>query len=350
MKQAFLSIALESLAAAGQPLPTEFRLFAAGTSDTSKGEFRYTERSVRECAAFNARRGIDCVIDWEHASLFAKYAPNPAEAGKAAGWFQVEARTDGLFATNVSWTKAGSSALSSREFRYFSPVILFDEETHEITAVINAALTNNPASFGQKPLVASQAPDEHPKHQEPKPMLKTAIIAALALSIDTTDNQAIAALEQLKREKENASREREQLLSLTGKSSVSEASGVIAAWKASADQVASLSAKLSEFETRSKASEVKGLVDAALKDGKATPAQAEMLTAMGTKDIEMLKGYLSVAVKVLPTPASAPGGAPVETVLLSAEDKEVAALFGVSDLKTLAAVKQTLKGTTTTAA
>jgi hypothetical protein len=151
-----LALSIEALAEAGE-LPREFRLFKAGLNKTLKGDLIYNARSAKACAEFALSRGIESVIDWEHASLAAKEARDPAEAGKAAGWFTVSARADGVFATNVTWTPRATAALRAREYRYFSPVVLFDDESRELTAVVNAALTNNPATLEQEPLVASAA-------------------------------------------------------------------------------------------------------------------------------------------------------------------------------------------------
>jgi hypothetical protein len=151
-----VALSLEALTEAGE-LPREFCLFKAGTTRTLKGDLIYSGRSAKACAEFSSSRGIECVIDWEHASLAAKEAKDPAESGKAAGWFSVSARADGVYAAKVSWTPRATAALKAREYRYFSPVVLYDEETREITGIVNAALTNNPATLEQAPLVASAA-------------------------------------------------------------------------------------------------------------------------------------------------------------------------------------------------
>ncbi len=324
MKRAALSIDLSALLsaelAAGKALPTEFRMFGPGLNKTMKGEFAYSERSMRECAMFQAARDIPMlVIDYEHASLGAKWANSPREAGKAAGWFRVECRPDGLFATDVEWTDEGAEDLRGKRFRYFSPVIDFDEETREITAVINCALTNNPATFGLKPLAASLAVDDETTPTETPPM-KT-LLASLSLAAQATEAEALSALETLKRD-------REVLLTATGKASVSEALGVVAAWKQGSEQASVLGAKLAEIEAKAKAAELTALIDGAVKDGKVAPAQKAWLSAMGEKDIETLRGFLSAAPKILPTAAAEPSTG-TSTVVLTDADKQVAALFGV---------------------
>lgn len=327
-KRAQLTIDLSALVtaelAAGKKLPTEFRLFGAGVNKTSKGEFIYNERSMRECAAFDAERGIDCVIDYEHASLFAKYAPDPRQAGKAAGFFKTECRADGVFATKVEWTKAGAESLANDEFRYFSPVVDYDENTRELMGIVNCALTNNPAMRGLKRLVASMADDDEDEVPPPTetPPMKT-LLAALSLAPTATEAEGVAHVEALKNEKA-------ALLTATGKASLSEALGVVAAWKQGAEQAAVLSAKLAEIESKAKASELSSLIEGAVKEGKVAPAQKAALTAMGEKDLEMLRAFLSAAPKVMPSVVAEPDKGAPSTATLSAEDKQAAALFGIS--------------------
>lgn len=319
-----IALTLELSLGADGALPTEFPLFKSGKNRTTKGEFSYTPRSKKEVAAFAADLGRDLVIDYEHASLDAAASPNPAEAGKAAGWFSVEARDDAMWATNVSWTEEGAGKLKRREFRYFSPVVFFDGKTREITGVLNAALTNNPATKGQQPLVASATTQE-------KTMSKLATL--MKLSADATED-AIAAAAQ------KALDERELLLTATGKGTVGEASAAIAAWKKDAEQVAGLSAKLAELEGKQAKGEILSLIKKAQDEGRVAPAQVPLLEKMGARSVDELKEFLSAAPKLIKEPAKEPsnGGG---TVVLTEEDKKVAAMLSVKpeDLaKTKAAV------------
>ena len=156
------------LSATGEP-PTEFRLFASGQNRThdGRGTFTFDDlscASVRKCME---ERGIqDYAIDYEHASLSFLMA-DPAESGKAAGWFKPEIRDGALFATRVEWTEAATAKLKAREFRYFSPAADFDEASDgskRITKLVNCALTNNPALAGIPPLMASAALTVRPSY------------------------------------------------------------------------------------------------------------------------------------------------------------------------------------------
>lgn len=140
-------------------LPAEFRLFAAGDNRTTKGTFIFDAESAESVAKYAAEWGNDFMIDYEHASL-AALTVDPAEAGKAAGWFRPEVRDGALWATAVSWTAAAAEKLKAREYRYISPAADFETDAKtgacRITQLINCALTNIPATIGMEPLVASR--------------------------------------------------------------------------------------------------------------------------------------------------------------------------------------------------
>jgi phage I-like protein len=317
-EQAALTFHL-ALGADKQP-PTEFRLFKAGKNKTLKGELSFSARSAKECAAFAEELGRDLVIDYEHASLGASSAVDPSKAGEAAGFFSIETRDDGLWATNVSWTDDAAAKLSARKYRYFSPVVTYDRETREVLSVFNAALTNNPATLAQKPLVASATPVA--------PFLETAVAnafnVALSLHPDAAESVALTALEKLKAGAE-------ALLSATGKATVSEAVGTISAWKAGAEKAEALAAELATLKAAAVDGQVAALIAEGKKAGKVAPAQVELLTKMGKRDVEELKAFLAASPKLMGGAAIEPtsDAAGVGAVGLTATELAVLNLMGV---------------------
>lgn len=136
--------------------PTEFRIFAFGAVETTKGDFAFTREAGEAVVAAWKAYGNALSIDYAHASIEADKAPDPAEAAKAAGWFGLELRDDGLWAVSVRWTDAAAAKLRAKEFRYFSPWIAFDEHG-AVAELLNLALTNIPATKSQEALMpASQ--------------------------------------------------------------------------------------------------------------------------------------------------------------------------------------------------
>ncbi|HHR5622770.1 phage protease [Klebsiella pneumoniae] len=96
-------------------------------------------------AAADARQ-TPYVIDYEHQTLRSAKNGLPAPA---SGWFKkLEWREGvGLFAVDVEWTDAAAAAIDAGEYKFISPVFLYDA-TGLVTTLINAALTNTPALDG----------------------------------------------------------------------------------------------------------------------------------------------------------------------------------------------------------
>lgn len=101
-------------------------------------------------------RGNNLVFDYEHQSEGGQYS-SPSGKAPAAGWVTAfEYRPGvGLMAA-VNWTDDAKKELTSRQYRYFSPVFYLDDESGRVTEIKSIALTNTPATNHQKPLVAKK--------------------------------------------------------------------------------------------------------------------------------------------------------------------------------------------------
>jgi hypothetical protein len=150
-----VSIDLIELAGGARKLPTEICLFKSGITETSKGQFL--------CDASAAKFTIDNVrahygealtnFDYGHGQVgFVQ----TADSAKSAGWAKLSERNGALWATDIEWTPTAQKALLDREFRFFSPTVYRDPETKRITNLVNVALTNLPATKGQRPIVTAQ--------------------------------------------------------------------------------------------------------------------------------------------------------------------------------------------------
>ncbi len=142
-----------NIAFGGDVPPSEFRIFTAGTVDTVKGQFLFDENSAVSVMAEYEAHGIDIAVDYDHAMLNDR-AIDPAQAGKAAGWFNLEVRGGELWAVNVRWTEPAAAALSRKEWRYMSPAFEVDAEGR-VTSLLNVAITNLPATRKLQPLMAA---------------------------------------------------------------------------------------------------------------------------------------------------------------------------------------------------
>jgi len=132
----------------------DIQLFPSGRFDAplgamlGQGPWQLDADSAgRLIAAVSARKN-DILIDYEHQSLTA--AKN-GHTAPAAGWINPGslAWTDaGLYATAPDWKEKAAAMIDADEYRYLSPVFIYDETTGTPTNIISVALTNTPAIDG----------------------------------------------------------------------------------------------------------------------------------------------------------------------------------------------------------
>lgn len=387
MSRATLTI---ELLADGGKVPDEFRIFAAGMFETTKGIFNFSAKASEAVMAAAADWGNDYCVDYGH-SMLSFFQIDPAESMKAAGWFTPAVRGGELWATNVQWTKKASDMIAAREARYISPAFNYDVDG-TITELVNAALTNIPATKKQIPLVASRNGAVPPKEQKmsKKNRANAFVLYKLGLAPDADETQVMAALDGLKDKASNIERLKEklatdiraelekefktkleaagspdlaslaakgavdagaaqqiraqsekQLTDLTGAKSYGEALGVVTAWKTLPDEIAKLNARITELETLGQGASAEVLVDQGVRDGKISPAQKEMWLAIGKKNLEMLKGFLSTASTVVPKkPLTSPENK--AKVALTAEQQRAAQKMGITDPKQLEKLSEQL--------
>jgi phage I-like protein len=151
-RRAHVTLAID----AGSEPPTEFRIFARGVNETTKGNFVFDDAAAESVMAEYQAHAIDLMIDYDHASL-APVALDPALASRAAGWFNLEVRAGELWAVNVRWTEPAANALRAKEWRFMSPAFEVDTKTNRVTSLLNVAITNLPATRRLTPLVAANA-------------------------------------------------------------------------------------------------------------------------------------------------------------------------------------------------
>lgn len=149
------------------------------------------------------------------------------------------------------------------------------------------------------------------------------VMMALGLAEGSNESQAverIAALCALEK----------QVFDLSAKSSPSEALGVLAAHRAAAEQVQSLSARVNELETAQRAAEVDRIVNALKTDGKLVPAQETWARELGAKDLVQLQAFAASAPVIVAMKSGVREPAPNKGALkpfaeMSADEKAVLA-------------------------
>lgn len=129
--------------------PLEFQLLPYGRIDLeSEGAIFLDNDAMNRIIGEFERRGNDMVIDYEHQTLKDVQAP-------AAGWIKklMNRGKQGLWAV-VEWTEKAKSYLTSKEYRYYSPVFIVRKSDRKVEKILNAALTNFPKINHLKPIAA----------------------------------------------------------------------------------------------------------------------------------------------------------------------------------------------------
>lgn len=332
------------LSATGKP-PAELRLFRAGINKTLKGDFVWSARSVAAVEEQWARLGRDFGFDVEHSTFDPAVAPKDREA---AGWGQIDPRPEGLFVRAIKWTPDMAAKIAARAFRYISPTPQIDRATGEIVGVLNAALTNLPATLNAAPLVLSARSHLPPTRttMDPKMLIKDMYTACSALlascqsgaeSEDPAVKEMCSALSEVlaptcsKLQEMGATADGEPAPLATLSSVFEAAQQVTGAKEGLVGALLALSARAAQKDAAQKGAaqderaDLWGKIVAAKK---AVPADRDRFLKLSAAD---LRSYLAVAPALVPVAEVA-----VPAVQLSAspaapaaEDAEVDALLGL---------------------
>lgn len=124
-------------------------------------------------------------IDYEHASELK--APNGEQAPAAAWGTELAIREGGSIWARVEWTPKGLEAVANREYRYLSPVLIYEKKTRRIVGIASVGLTNKPN------LTLTALNQEGDNHQQETDMLKR-ICTKLGLAETASEADAMAAI------------------------------------------------------------------------------------------------------------------------------------------------------------
>jgi hypothetical protein len=167
-----VSIPGTGLAIAVGPWRRTSRIAAAKTSSKKNGEIPIFPCPVWELADMELvtdvesqklvleeikAREIDIVFDYEHQTLYAADNGLPAPASGWLSWKDGFRADDEALWGTPKFTSRGQGFLDADEYRYFSPVAIFEEETRRVISLHSVALTNTPRTNKQEPLTAKVA-------------------------------------------------------------------------------------------------------------------------------------------------------------------------------------------------
>lgn len=272
--------------------PAEIRLFPMGTVDTSKGPYLFDEVAAAMVMTAYKDQGNDLFFDYDHRSLSDM---GPPDSGKAAGWFGLDLRPDGLWAVNVRWTPGAAAQLSAGEWRYFSPAFLVDDD-RRICALINVALTNNPATKHMTPLVAASTRRAREQAQEIPTMSKN-ILVALGLAETGSESDILTSIQAL-------SAQSRDLCALTGKGTPAEAVATVKAWQESHEKLGAAQADLATLRAAEDQRQVEDKIRLGRESGKITGANEAKVRALGSP--AAIDAFLDTALPVIPQNAPPP--------------------------------------------
>lgn len=104
-------------------------------------------------ATFN-EHGVDLPIDYHHST----HRVEPGQKAIASGWITaLEYREGEGLIGKVKWTDTARAEIESKQYRYLSPVILWDQESKRVFKLVSAALTNIPATRRMPELIAAES-------------------------------------------------------------------------------------------------------------------------------------------------------------------------------------------------
>lgn len=283
------------------------------------------------------------VVDYEHQTLRKEENGQPAPA---AGWYtDLQWREgEGLFA-QVQLTARAAQYIADGEYQYFSPVFLYHPTTGDVLDVQMGALTNAPAIDGMQELSLRAAasfgcfddsPEENPVNQ-----LLQALIAALGLAENTTEEQAVAALSA-------HTTNLRKLLGLDdkagGEAMLAACTGLKAKATATPDpsqfvslsvvegmraEMAALTARLGERDEK----DLDSQITAALEDGRLAKPMEEWARELGKSNRAALTAYLDKAAPIAALASSQTQGKPPvtdEKTGLTQEEQAVCSAMGLT--------------------
>lgn len=258
-------------------------------------------------ARLNARHDkTQFLFDYEHQVMLAEKNGQPAPA---AGWAQrFEWRNgEGLYAIGVQWTERALQMLQSGEYRYISPVLVFNKKSGEVLDVINASLVGIPNLLDLNPAAHERVARlnaffTQQESSDMNPILK-AVLLGLGLAESATEAEATAALSALQTKaslvnglqtevaqlKDKVTETETEVATLRAKSGNTEPDP--AKW-VSMEKFNSLNTEVAALNAKNTQREIDELIASAKADGKLTPAAESVWREVGKADIAQLRALI----------------------------------------------------------
>ena len=265
------TVALNSLALPEAPaVPEWICLLPAGQVTGRDGRSWINDDPEGIVTAFN-QSGMDAPVDMEHSTEIQAPKGNPAPA---SGWVKELKAINGELHGRVEWTEKGHATVAAKEYRYISPVIVYQRATNRITGLTSVGLTNRPnlylpalnSTTPPAPLLEEKEGGEENKNREETHMMNK-MLQALDLPDGATEEAALNRIAGLKGDLATA---------LNRADSPSLEKFVPRAdHDAALARATNAESKLGEVQTMIAETAINAEIDVALKEGKITPATVE---------------------------------------------------------------------------
>lgn len=143
---------------------TRIQIFPAGSFSPLRGAFmgegpwHMDEAAATRLINKMSAQKNPILIDYEHQSLTANELGHPAPA---AGWVStssLEWHQDGFYAVSDNiFTQRAAAMIGADEYRYLSPVFIYDKTTGQPIDILSIGLTNTPAIDNMKAITLAAA-------------------------------------------------------------------------------------------------------------------------------------------------------------------------------------------------
>lgn len=298
-------------------LPEEIPLLPAGPDIIGRDGRSWKLTDPQRLVDAFAANMADLPIDIEHATELKAPEGEPAPA---VGWIKGLKLQDGRIWGQVEWNSAGADLVGGKQYRYISPVFIFDRQTMEIMRLTSAALTNKP-NLGLPAL-------NHQQNTEDKTMWKR-LCARLGLAETATEDEAMNAVAALQSDLATA-KNRAETPSL--EKFVPRADFDMAMNRASAAEQ-----KVKEIEDKQLETAINADVDAAVKAGKIAPANKDyyLATCRAEGGLDLFRKFAAAAPVIAVKSGLDGKETPDAGLALNSDQLKITEMFGnsVEDLK-----------------
>lgn len=309
MNKAILHLAL-NFVAGENGLPYRIDLLPAGRRIVGRDGRSWNNPHPERVADQANNRGIDLVLDFEHASELKAPQGDPAPA---AGWLHdLRVEEDGRLTAAVNrWTPRGEQAVRDGEYRYISPAVLYDQKTMNIVGIGSAGLTNKP----NLPLAALN-------HEQQEDTMLKKILAKLGLAEDATEETALNAIGTLQTNLQTAFN--------SARTPPLDKFVPRADYETALNRATTAEAKIAQGEKDRLEEEIVTAINQALVEGKIAPASKEfyIATCRSEGGLEQFKKFVASAPKIV-ADSVLDGKKPEEAATaLNADQTKIMQMFG----------------------